>query len=225
MRTYLQLAGLALGTSLVAAAHLAAQGFEGVVTYKLTGDKGAPQELAMSIKGGQMRTDMSAGGHNMAMLMNGQGSMTMLMPEQKMYMTMDLKAMRDRMPAGQHQEQAPPKITDLGTKETIAGRTCENYQVQSEKSTIEFCNTTGLGNFMAPQSPMGHGAGGPLQDLDNEAYREFFKNGFFPLRVSNVEGGSKKVVMEATRVESRSLDASLFQVPAGFTEMKMPGRM
>jgi hypothetical protein len=63
-----------------------------------------------------------------------------------------------------------------------------------------------------------------MTDLDNEAYRAFFKEGFFPLRVSNVESGGKKVVMEATRVEPKSLDAALFQVPAGYNEMRMPGR-
>lgn len=224
MRTSMRFAGLALGAALFSGP-LTAQGFEGVVAYRMGGEGGKSTEMTMSIKGAQVRTDMTAEGHNMAMLLDGQSTtMTMLMAEQKMYMTMDMKAMRERMPGMEHGDHAPPKITALGTSETIAGRRCENYLVESEKSKIEVCNAKGMGNFMAPQSPMGRGAASPLNDFDNEAYRAFFKDGFFPLRVSNVEGGGKKVVMEATRVEPKSLDASLFQVPAGYTQMRMPGR-
>jgi hypothetical protein len=225
MRTYLRVAGLTLGTALLAAP-LAAQAFEGVVAYKMPMDKGNGGEMTMSIKGTQVRTDMASEGHTMAMLLDGgSGIMTMLMAEQKMYMTMDMKKMGERLQGMKHPDHAPPKITPLGTKETIAGRSCENFQVETEDSKMEFCNAKGIGNFMAPHNPMGRGATSPMQDLDNEAYRAYFKDGFFPLRVSSIEAGNKKVVMEATRVEPKSLDASLFQIPAGFTEMKMPGKM
>jgi hypothetical protein len=40
--------------------------------------------------------------------------------------------------------------------------------------------------------------------------------------VSDVEGTNKKVKLLATKVEAKSLDASLFAVPAGYTEFKMP---
>jgi hypothetical protein len=149
----------------------------------------------------------------------------MLMAEQKMYMTMDLKAMQDRAKGMKPTEHAAPKITALGTKETIAGRSCDNFLVETEKSKVEFCNSKGLGNFMTARSPMGRGGAGPMGDLDNEAYRAYFKDGFFPLRVSTYDGATKKVMMEATRVEPKSLDASLFQIPAGYTEMKMPAGM
>jgi len=223
MRTSMRFAGLALSTALLATT-LAAQGFEGVVAYKMTGNGGKSTDMAMSIKGTHVRTDMTAEGHNMAMLLDGQAmTMTMLMAEQKMYMTMDMKAMRERAQGMKPGDHAPPKITPLGTSETIAGRSCDNYLVEAEKSKTEFCNAKGLGNFMSAQSPMGRGGASPLNDLDNEAYRAYFKDGFFPLRVSSYDGGTKKVVMEATRVEPKSLDASLFQIPAGYSEMKMPG--
>ena len=133
-------------------------------------------------------------------------------------MTMDLKKQAEGM---EHKEHAPPKITPLGTSETIAGRTCQNFTVETEKSKMEFCNAKGLGNYMSPRSPMGRGPSNGLTELNNEAFRTFFKDGFFPLRVTNLDGGKRQVMMEATRVEPKSLDASLFTVPAGFTEMKM----
>lgn len=224
MRIHLRVAGLALGSALLAGP-LAAQAFEGVVAYKISGDGGKSSELTMSIKGTQVRTDMAAEGHAMVMLLDGQTStMTMLMAEQKMYMSMDMKAMGERMQGMKHDDHTPPKITALGTRETLAGRSCENFQVESEKSKEEFCNAAGMGNILAPHSPMGRGAASPLNDLDNAAYRAYFKDGFFPLRVTDLAGGNRKVVMEAMRVEPKALEASLFQVPAGYMEMKMPGR-
>ncbi len=223
MRRSRRFVGLVLGSALLAGP-VAAQGFEGVVAYKMTGNGGKNSEMAMSIKGNHVRTDMSAEGRNMAMLLDGQAmTMTMLMAEQKMYMTMDMNAARARAQGMKPGDHAPPKITALGTSETIAGRSCDNYLVETERSKIEFCNSKGLGNFMSAQSPMGRGGASPLSDLDNEAYRAYFKDGFFPLRVSTYDGGTKKVMMEATRVEPKSLDAALFAIPAGYTEMKMPG--
>jgi hypothetical protein len=150
--------------------------------------------------------------------------MKMLMPEQKMYMTMDLKGMRERMQQ-QQKKRTPPKVTALGTKETIAGRTCENYVVETEDSKMEFCNTKGIGNFLSPHSPMSRGSSSGLTELDDEVYRTYFKEGFFPLRLTDLKEGKRRVVMEATRVEAKSYDASYFEVPAGFSEMKMPGMM
>jgi hypothetical protein len=70
---------------------------------------------------------------------------------------------------------------------------------------------------------MGRGPSNGLSELDDDAYRTYFRGGFFPLRVTEIKGDKRRVVLEATKVEPKSLDASLFEVPAGFTEMKMPG--
>jgi hypothetical protein len=221
---------LALGTlTLLSAAPALAQGFEGAVTYHMNPEH--PMDMTMSIKGDKIRSDMSGmpGGQQMFMLMDLTAlTMTTVMPDHKMYMTMDMKGMQ----AMQHGDkpQHPPKITATGQKETLAGRSCDDYQITSDDGkTVEICAAKGMGNFMAPQGgPMG-GRGGqsPLASLnwlrENPEWAKLAADGFFPLKVSNVEGGKKSVVMEATKVEQKSLDASLFQVPAGFSEMKMGG--
>ena len=217
MRTCTRIANLTVGVVLLAAP-LAAQAFEGVVAYKMPSEKKVG-EMTMSIKGTHIRTDMATEGHTMAMLIDAQAqSMTMLMPEQKMYMTMDLKAARERAKA----KGAPPKITPLGTSETIAGRTCQNYLIETAKSKMEICNATGLGYFMMPRNPMAGGPSSDAPDLDSEAYRASFADGFFPLRMVKLVGEKRTTFMEATRVEPKPLDPSLFTVPAGLTEMKMP---
>jgi hypothetical protein len=107
----------------------------------------------------------------------------------------------------------------------VAGYTCEWY-VMGEKSEAEVCAATGLGMFMYGQSPMGRSESSmsALATLGaNADYVKMFKNGFFPLKMAQNERGRKRVVMEATKVEKKSLDASLFVPPPDYTEMKMPG--
>jgi hypothetical protein len=213
-------AALSLCASL-AAGPLSAQGFEGSVTYKMTNEKGKVSEMVMSMKGPKMRTDLQSEGHPMTMLIDGPSqTMKMLMTEQKMVMSMDLKGMQERKRSKKH---TPTKITPLGTGETIAGRSCENYLVETEDSKNEVCNSKGLGYFLSPHNPMGGGPSNGLADLDDEIYSRYFTEGFFPLRVTEIKGNKRRVVMEATQVERKSLDASYFEVPAGFSEMKMPG--
>lgn len=218
MVKWTRVAALSLGAALVAGS-VSAQGFEGVVTYQITGHGGQKTELAMTIKGGLIRTDMSGEGHQMAMIMDADAQkMTMIMPEQKMYMTTDMKAMSERW-KGMYDSLAP-KITSLGTSETIAGRKCENYQVESNGKKTDLCVAKGMGTFMMPRGPMGRGPASDVAALNSEAYGKYFKDGFFPLRVMDLE--EKRVVMEATRVEPKPIAASEFQVPAGFTQMNMP---
>ena len=219
IHTLLGLAGTVTGT----AAPLAAQGFEGVVTWEVSEGK---TTMTQQYKGSKVRMEMSQGGQEGVMLMDhGAGSMTMLMPQQKMYMTMDMKGMSG-MP--HDEDRTPPKLTATGKTETIAGHTCEVYRVAEEAGkpeTMEMCVAKGMGYFMMGQSPMG--GGGPLGNLakvgSNPEYAKLYKDGFFPLRMSRLEGGTAKVVLLAKTIEAKSLDASLFTVPAGFTEMKMGG--
>ncbi len=212
MRNGKQLTGLVLGITMCAGT-LAGQGFEGVVAMKVW-SKGKATDMTMSIKGGVTRTDMVTEGHNGTMLMNPQTkTMIMIMAEEKMYMTMSLAA-------GEHQEHSEPKITDLGTTATIAGRECRNFLLEDAKRTTEICNGEGLGDFMMGGSPMGQGPGTDLADLASS--RSHFQNGFFPLRVTRIKADKRTVQLEVTAVDPKPLDPALFQVPANFTEMKMP---
>ena len=53
-------------------------------------------------------------------------------------------------------------------------------------------------------------------------FRRRFPNGFFPLRLTITEGQSVTYDMVVTSVEPRQLSNDLFQIPEGFTEMRMP---
>ena len=158
------------------------------------------------------------------------GTVTMLMPEEKMYMVMDLKGQQEQR--GDRSDK-PPSITATGRTETIAGRSCEVFRYAEEAGkpeTRELCVAKGMG-FLT----MGSGGGmmgrgrDPMGDIAGAAanphYARLYRDGFFPLRISKIEKDTVVDQMVATKVEPKSLDPSMFRPPAGYTEMKMPGGM
>ena len=217
---------------------LQAAGFEGIVAYRMPA-KGGAGELTQMYKGTKTRTEVSDGKQTTAMIMDmTAGTMTVLMPPQKQYMVMDMKKMgqglggllgmgKGHKDTGSNAAGAAamPKITATGRKETIAGHECE-YYVMGDKGETEVCSAKGLGMFMMGQSPMGGGSASlaavAAMSANPDAVK-LFADGFFPLKVVNVKGGKNEVVMEATRVERKTLEASLFVPPPDYTEMKMPG--
>lgn len=230
MRMSLPATSLLLAT--LGTASVQAQGFEGTITWAM-GKNGKP--MVQTYKGSQVRMDMSGDrGGSGAMIMNGEtGDMTMIMAERKMYMTMNMKGMAEKMEMEHKTERKPPKITDTGKTETIAGKTCEVYRYAKEEGqpeTMEMCVAKGMGYFMGgARGPMGGGRGGEgsmaAEIASNPEYQKLYKDGFFPLRVSRIDGGTVKNEMLATKIDQSAVPASAFEVPAGYTEMKMPAGM
>jgi Domain of unknown function (DUF4412) len=212
-----------LALSALCALPAAAQ-FEGTVTWKM--EKG---QMAQTYKGMMVRTEMTGeGGRQGVMIMDHTArTMTMLMPEDKMYMVMNLKDMSDR------EDRKPPKLTDMGKTETIAGKTCHVYRYAKEAGepeTTELCAAKGMGYFLGGgRGPMGMGRRGQGPDIAaiaaNPEYAKLYKDGFFPLRISKLEDGKVKNEMIVTQIEAKSVEASAFTTPPDYTEMKMPGGM
>src|SRR5262245_66650348 len=55
-------------------------------------------------------------------------------------------------------------------------------------------------------------------------FKKLVESGAFPLKISRVENGQVKTIMEVTGIERKQLDDSLFNVPADYkkVEMMMP---
>lgn len=234
MRTTV-IAGLGLTTLLLAPASSEAQrAFEGVISYRMT-MQGQSMTMTQMSKGTRVRTEMEMPGMPgpMYVLMDSESQvMQTVVPSMGMYMEMDLKQMMDQLPVTpEMRERASqtPTIEKLGTSDQIAGIRCENYRFHQGTDQVESCIATGLGYFMggAGGGPAG-GRGqqqGPLGGLglDFSALMAEFKDGMVPLRVRVQQNGAWETVMEATSVERKSLDAGLFQLPAGLRKMNMPG--
>lgn len=214
------------------------EAFEGEVTSKtFIGDQA--METRYAIKGARNRieTRFSQGGAQSGamqpsvMLMDiSSSTTTMLFPQTKTYTTMNWGKMAEEMTkeAGNASPDGFPKVTSTGKTETIAGITCEHWIIDEK---MDMCMAKGLGYFG------GGGSGGILDKLKNLSMRDklkaqidanpefakFAEGGAFPLKMANIENGQTKTLMEVTSVERKSLDDSLFNVPADYKKTEIPG--
>ncbi|MGH7128060.1 MAG: DUF4412 domain-containing protein [Planctomycetaceae bacterium] len=225
MRTLpLLLAATLLPLTLSATAADGQKTFEGVITYDMS-TAGQSMQIKQMAKGSMIRQEMEGPAGSMISLMDtGDATVTMIMPSQKIYMTMDVDAMMQQAPEPQPEQPDPAEFKATGEKETIAGHSCEHHTYTSEDSAVDMCVATGLG-FLPFRSPgtMGNRGGG-MGGMDRmEEWRKRFPDGFVPLSVDVTAQGSN-MTMRATAVEPKTLSDDLFEVPAGYTKMSTPGR-
>ena len=192
--------------------------FEGRITAEMSDN-----QVVILSKNGKSRMEMSASGVPMAMIMDyDAGAILTLMPAQRMYMRMDLKQMEQTMRSmTQTTETAgPPKYTRTGRRETIAGVSCEHFLFEAkEGKQMDVCAAKGMGFFGGGGGMGRRGAGVPG---GYEQMMKEFKEGFFPLRMEMIEGTTRTQFMVVKTIERQQVDAGQFEVPAGFSEMKMP---
>ena len=217
-----------LFSTLALTAGLSAQTFEGKIRLKTTGmakssrhsGGDAPMFMTYSIKGGLMRVDMETGEGKMmgcSIIDPVKREMTMLMPDQKMYMTMKLPEPKPSTASG-----APQSDVDFvrtGETEMIVGYKCEKIIVKSKNGDTEVWGAEGLGTFKSI------GAGGPMgRPAPKSAWEAALaEHGFFPLRmVSRDKYGNVQMSMEAVSVDKQSLPDSAFTAPADFQKFEMP---
>ncbi len=215
--------------------------FEGAITARMfTGAE--PIELKYAIKGTRTRieTQLSQGGTQTGVVLMdlSAGSQMMLMPQTKTYMSLDLnkdgkfQEMVEKMAQKAGEDGGDlSKISSTGQTETIAGHTCQHWVIGDQQQT-DVCLARGLGFFGG-----GGQSGGIFEQLKNLAmgdkvkaqlnanpeFAKFVEGGAFPLKISQVENGQSKIVMEVTSVERKSLDDSLFSVPSDYKKMEIPG--
>ena len=115
------------------------------------------------------------------------------------------------------------EIVRTGKTDTVAGYQCEIFQTKSKetgKIRGEACAAKGLANMGAFMG-LNRGAAPRLRDFSKEI-RQIIKEGYFLLRmVRKDDDGSERLRVEATSVEKRKLDSSLFVPPADYTKLDM----
>ncbi|HEV2666526.1 MAG TPA: DUF4412 domain-containing protein, partial [Blastocatellia bacterium] len=214
--------------------------FEGEIASRMfMGDQ--TMETRYAIKGTRNRieTHFPEGGAKAGLMQTSvtlmdlsSGTMTMLFPQTKTYMTMNWEEMADEVAkeAGKDSPIVFPKVTSTGKTETIAGITCQHWLI-GDKLDTDVCMAKGMGYYG------GGGSGGILDKLKNLAMREkikaqldanpefakFVEGGAFPLKMAQIENGQSKTIMEVTGVERKPLDDSLFNVPADYKKTEIPG--
>jgi hypothetical protein len=105
---------------------------------------------------------------------------------------------------------APPKVTKTGQKDTVAGYTCEIWDVvpdTGEKLSACVANE-GASWFRLPLTGIPTEHAWALDLLDGK---------HFPLRgVAYDKSGAEKGRAEVTKIEKKALAAALFEIPAGY---------
>lgn len=232
---------LVLAAALSLASAIASAQFEGVASFKMTAGSGPDMaaqgdgkiflspagyrvEWAMDLSSMRKGREGSKAPATMAMTMLARkaepAKVYMLNDEKKTYSVVDAgKAAEDRGA----KPKDPFTVKKLGT-ETIAGYSCQNVLLTSSKDTeIEVCVAKELAassDWLASlnrRNPEGASWLGALKAQGIEG---------FPIRwVIRKKGSTEPLTtMVMTRIDKKSLPASLFDVPAGYTETKMSMR-
>jgi Domain of unknown function (DUF4412) len=216
---------------MLAPAAISAQGtFEGTVSYSMTTPQGMTMDMVQHVKGDRMRADVAAGpmGSMVILYDMKESKITMLVPAQKMYMSMDQQtAMEMAGQQGKDMSNAKMAIKKTGEKETIAGHPCEHVEMTMNEHVIDYCAATDLGFYFGGSPPSGGRGGNASANLGREAQemlRKEFPKGFFPVKIS-MDMGAGSMTMTATKIEKGSVSDDMFAIPSDYTEMPgMGGR-
>lgn len=209
--------GLAAGLACGVPAAVVGQGvasagqgsFEGIVTYQLTDTAGKVDTLIYQAKGSQIRLDMSGQGMDAAkpsvIYDEHSRTVTAMIVQARLYVATSIDSVGK--PTG-----GKPAVKATGTRETVAGVPCDDYQVTRDSRNETICAAHGMGNFLLPAA----GAGMGFESMT-------LPNGFFPLKVSEIEAGKPRVVMVAMTVARKTVDPSIFVVPADYKRLDAKG--
>ncbi|MDQ6653033.1 MAG: DUF4412 domain-containing protein [Acidobacteriota bacterium] len=214
--------------------------FEGIIAMKIDSENQKGAGMTYFLKGKHTRIEMKVAASpegQGVMLWDLEGAkMTTLIPSRKMYMTTDLKetaaSLREatkEKPKGEEEETKFPKLTPTGKTETIAGYSCEHWLI-GDKQDMDMCVAKGLGYFgMGGQTAGGFGSMKSLMfnpkllaaAAAHPEWVKFLQGGAFPLKMTAMEDGKVHMTMEATRIERKPLDDSLFAIPPDYKELNM----
>ncbi len=189
-------------------------GFEGSVSMTMqVKDQTIP--VTYALKGHKARIEMQTLGRTNVILMDLDTSTeTILIPELKAY-AVHLSAKPVAAAA------KPPKITALGKTETVAGYTCQDYSLESEKYSGTACMSKEFGD-----NPMADAMSGPLGGaLGGD---QALKEAGMPLKINltfrDGEKAGDTAKAEVTKVTPGPQDDAEFSVPEGWHKLSgLPG--
>lgn len=200
---------------------LPASAFEGTIHFDMTSGRDT-QQMIYSLKGEQARFEIpQAGAGGMSAIVDlPKQQMTMMMPEQRMYMVMSLEQAPGSGRAQARRDEVG--FEDTGETEDILGHTCRKYRITDRDSTTDVWGAEGIGMFMAQL-----GGGGPMQRGSVPGWQqELGTKGFFPLRVvGRNRRGKETFRMEATKIDETTLSDALFTIPEGYQQFNMGGML
>jgi hypothetical protein len=219
-------------TVLFAAAATASAQFEGIADFKVThtgqgqslngtgrmyvSPRAYRSEFEMQMTGDRQARKGAPGSMKMTMFskLSEPDKLYMLNDAAKTYSIWDLSKSREEM---KDSPQETYTVKKLG-KDTVAGLSCQNALLTSSKGNeIEACvsrDFAASSDWIAAMNRGDRASGSWIHALKRAGIEGF------PVRWSTRSRGSQDatMTMEMTRVEKKSLPASLFELPAGYKQ-------
>jgi len=213
-------------------------GFEGEIDLLLKAKTSpTPISLNLLVKNDIVRFDVptealaskdvarvTGGGKVYGLLKASEKKLTMVLDAQHEAVFLDLDQMGDKVRAFRHRvggapststPPEPPKVVKTGRKETVAGTTCEDWDVLSaDKSKLSLCvSDQGAGFFNLPIT------GIPTENL---WMLELLDGKHFPMRaIAFDRDGAESGRVEVTKLDKHSIDAAQVEVPAGYKQITL----
>ncbi len=186
-------------------------GFEGEIEMVTTGSfsSSSSAKMLFTVKKDKLRIELPGMPMlNLVFLIDGgKKKMWWLAPSARTYTEMPLPTT-----SATPTPVTKPTATKTGKTDTVAGYSCDEWQVQDAVSHVRtvVCVSSGL-------SFLGLGSS-PLKDLGGGTWMDAVGTTGFPLRAETIDAtGTVISKMEATRVEKKSEPDSLFEIPPGYT--------
>ncbi|HEX2984535.1 MAG TPA: DUF4412 domain-containing protein [Ignavibacteriales bacterium] len=188
--------------------------FEGSLVFEISGGEEL-QKMKSYSKGGMIRLEPETPGQNFAMIYNKDANeLLMLMPDQKMYMSMKMDPAET---AEEGTEENNPEIKKTGEKKQILGYTAEKWIIKDEGTETEAWLTDELGGYFFMDNPMGKNKS--LGSWENQ--KELM--GKFPLQMIVKNEDGETATINVTDIKKGGVSDDMFKVPADFMKMDIPG--
>lgn len=187
--------------------------FEGEITMNVSDTGKPPHTIVYDVKGTKMRfdapSDAAREGGGYMIFDSAAKKMTTVTDAKKMAFTIDMNKAPSADPTAASAKK--PMIDKTGKTDTVAGYSCEIWNVSEDADKAEVCVAKGIAFPM-----MGRHATGWQSEL----------NDAFPLRAITKDAtGTEKARMEVTKIEKKTIDDARFEVPAGYNTMSMDDMM
>lgn len=186
--------------------------FEGKIKLQVS-DEGEKNTIEYLVKGERIRLEIANDDAMGSMIFDAKKrSMMILMPQQKMYMEIDLNLTgADSYFEG---DSYQGNIKRTGEKKIIKGYECEKWIAEEDGQIIESWLTDQLGGFMF--------YGNPMEGTGSDWKSKLSTPNLFPLMVNVFESGKMVSSIEVLEINPQKLENSVFLPPSGFQRFEMP---
>ncbi len=192
------------------------------IVQKVEGSQGS-NEITLKVKGNRARVDINP---QVTTLLDAQsGDLTTILHDQKKVMRISgehAKAMADMaqsMSKDSAPSDQPPKAT--GKKEKINGYETEEYATDTPKYHTSYWVATDYPNYKEILQQMNVLQSGAFAAL-RKGLPDFRDLPGLPLRTEVKVDGKSQMTSTIESVDTKPLPETVFAIPGGYTEMKMP---